>query len=153
MITNEQIKAFNQAKINLQYVNSFTKDELLNAIKKCGISVNQYLIGVLLDNDVISKVPCCRSKGEKQLYTFVSKDPIYVGYLENWIKKAKELKNRKQKEWWDRKQQNSEIKVLGTSNEVEKAIALLKSKGYKILKPNITFEEIQKVVLNGLLSL
>lgn len=143
MVTNEQIKAFNQAKINLQYVNSFTKDELLNAIKQCGISVNQYLIGVLLDNDVISKVPCCRSKGEKQLYKFISKDPIYVGYLENYIKKAKELKNRKQKEWWDKKQQqSSEIKVLGTDNEIEQAISLLKSKGYKILKPVTQFEEV-----------
>lgn len=140
MITQEQIKAFNLAKQNLHYLNSFTKDELIKMFKDCCIPTNQYLIGVLLSNNFITTIPSNRSKGNKQLYRFSSKDPVYIGHLENWIRKAREKKAVAQKEWLDRKQEKAS--VTAESSEEEKAIALLKSKGYKIYKPTVQFEEI-----------
>lgn len=102
----------------------FTKSELLEFFEKNGLHVNQVLWAYLKDIFV-----CKRINGVNQ-FSF-KKDaqgslPIYKGVIEQIVVNYRKKMN------------DSKAQILS----VDSAIKLLKSKGYKIQKPVISYKEV-----------
>ena len=123
----EQLNTIRQVVEKNPALNSkrFTRTELLELLGKNGLNVNPVLWSCL------KEVFHCEKINGVNTWTFQRNDrgtlPIYKGVIESVVMNYRKKMN-------DKKSQ---------SLSVDSAIKLLKSKGYKIQKPVISYKEIQ----------
>lgn len=97
----------------------FSQKQLIAEMKKHGIKYAKNLTSKLVKKGFVNKV------GVSQ-YEWASEAPIYIGVIEEIFKEIKK----------------DFLKLKSVSSSEEAAIEFLKSKGYKIMKPVQTFEEV-----------
>ena len=96
---------------------NFTLEQLSQFLKKENCPYWSKIPTILIEKNIIEK-------NYKSFYNFISESPIYYGIIESGIHKI----NNKQKTY------NEKWKKKNFYSDEEKAIILLKSLGYKIIK-------------------
>lgn len=129
----ECISLLNNIKQGMQMSDlPFTKKTILNSLKECGLPNNATFWTVFRNSGILKEI----SKGK---FKFASKDPIYVGLLDDIKTKYQTLRNRYQTK-------HRESKILKDDNKnpipendpvalTQFAIDHLKEQGYQILAP------------------
>lgn len=132
------IGPLNNAKQALQWKNvPFDKETLLNNLKACGLPTNNIFWSALRKSNILQEV----SKGK---YMFTSKEPIFVGALEE-VKKSYQgiIKKHNNKQSKKKVEDTLEIPENDPKAMTQFAIDLLKEQGYKILAPvDIVYKEV-----------
>lgn len=136
------VAIINQVKIaknSFEYNSATKKDELITMLKAASCPYPTHVVSSLVKHNLLKK--------EKGTYTFMTNTPIHFGILcsdltkaskqaSGYVKKCK-LKNKENKS-----EISSELVNQNSSTDsIDDAIALLKSKGYKVLKPVTEFFE------------
>ena len=136
-------KSINEAKALLG--DSFTSQELINALKKTKCMYLNYIPTMLIKRGYISRLP------KRKLQFTLPKQPIAAITLVNALSQIaqtcanyskKSLEKKKDRKNNNFKSSTSSFEIVLIDNEEEKAIKLLKSMGYKIFKPIIQYQEI-----------
>lgn len=132
----EKIKSLNQIKSLLISDKPFRKDSFCKLLKEANFKMVDALFYEFIKRGIIIRV----SKGQ---YTFADEKPIYIGVLESTIKEVRAKKATEIRNYYNRsKTQPMTQEVSNTRLTVEEAINLLKSFGYRILKPITQYEEL-----------
>lgn len=137
------IKEFNALKsLLVAKGNLFTKQELIDMMRTIkGIPKYPNLFSCM-QPDIIYKVAHGnRRKSEPALYSFKDTAPVYYRVLEHAIDHCTKATKQYKKTHYKNKMEAEEVtvvEILDPISEIQKAIDLLKSHGYKILKPQYT---------------
>ena len=137
------IKEFNDLKkLLIARGNSFTKKEFLNLAKTINGLPKYPSLFSCLQPEILFKVSHGnRRASEPATYAFKSSDPVYYACLDRAIEKCLKQTKKYKKTHYENCKNNAVIpvvEILDPINEIQKAIDLLKSHGYKILKPQYT---------------
>ena len=123
-ITDEQCGLFNAVRDGHKGV--YSTEEIMNILKeKCNLPGSYPYVVAYVKYGLIVKL-------DKNKYCF-TKDPIYKKKFKENLLKIRDYFNESSR----KSRQNNQEKIT-----IEQAIALLKSKGYKVLKPTMNYEEI-----------
>jgi len=123
---NDCIAALNNVKNALQQRGTpFSKEQLLEAFRGCGLPTTSKFFKVFKDSGIIQEI----SRGR---YMFTSKEPIFVGTLVNIKHKYQEINKQRNQKYYTKKQQQLKEEP---DDSIQSAIKLLKKHGYQILMP------------------
>ena len=123
-ITDEQCGLFNAVRDGHKGV--YSTEEIMNILKdECNLPGSYPYVVAYVKYGLIVKL-------DKNKYCF-TKDPIYKKKFKEDLQKIRNYFNESSR----KSRENNQEKIT-----VEQAIALLKNKGYKILKPTMNYEEI-----------
>lgn len=123
----ESIVLLNNIKTGFQFRNTpISAKTLREGLKSCGFPTNGTFWSVFCNSGIIQKV----SKGH---YLFTSKNPIYVGFLEEIQREYRKRVHKYNKNATDKKKQPQ--KPVESHNEIAMAIELLKKNGYLVYAP------------------
>lgn len=133
----ECISALNTVKQGLQWKNCpFDKETILNSMKHCGLPTNNNFWKVFRESGILQEV----GKGK---FMFASKEPIYIGVLEDIKRKYQELTRHYCNNGKKPVQEEKELPENDPKAMTQFAIDLLKEQGYKILAPvGIVYKEM-----------
>ena len=132
-------KCINTIKLN--NFHSFTSSEIATALKKTHCPYSQFILGVLFKCNIVSKIGT-------NIYSFNTSDPIYFKVLQ----KEMDYLSQRQQDYTDRSQAKKKTnstpetitlvtKLKSDDVLIGEAIKLLKTLGYKISKPVVSYEE------------
>lgn len=121
-----------------KHVGKKLKKENLEKIFKeeLGFKLDQDYLKFLVKNNIITVF----QKGKRNCYQFTY-HPIYIEKLVNWYKDIQNFR-KERREKYAQKQIAEQVCEVSVIDPIDEAIALLKSYGYKILKPVNTWEEV-----------
>lgn len=140
---NTPIKEFNAIKsLLVAKGNLFSKKEFIGMLRTINGMPKYPNLFSCMQPDIIYKVAHGnRRKSEPALYSFKDTAPVYYRVLEHAIDHCIKTTKQYKKTHYKNKMEAEEItvvEILDPVSEIQKAIDLLKSHGYKILKPQYT---------------
>lgn len=144
-------KSDERAKITAKCINtikfnnfhSFSSSEITSELKKAHCPYSQFILSVLLKCNIVSKIGT-------NTYSFNASDPIYYKALQKEMdylsQRQQEYTNRSQAKKTNPTTSAPEVIKLVTKLKsddvlISEAIELLKTLGYKISKPVVSYEE------------
>lgn len=103
---------------------SFSKADLINALKSANCPYANEIPKILVNTGVVKK--------EKGIFTFVSPEPVFHKKLIHDLNKVAEKVSVSKKKWLDH---HTKCEVNIESFTTDDAILFLKERGFKVLKP------------------
>jgi hypothetical protein len=138
------IKEFNELKsLFIAMGNKFTKKEFVGMLHTIEGLPKYPNLFACLQPDILCKVSHGnRRAGEPAMFSFKNPEPVYYRVLEHAIDACTKAAKQYKRTHYENKKNTETTPTIGTCDEVQKAIELLKAHGYKILKPTTSYEEI-----------
>jgi len=109
-------------------VKSFSRKELVRVLTNSGCPYPAFVVPMLVRKKLIHKI--------NNSYEFSHSEPIYFGAIQKDLDEIYATFRGYQD-----KNRGISTAIVGKTDEVQKAIAFLKSQGFKIMKPVTNFEE------------
>ena len=127
---------FNEVRI--KYVGQkLSKTKLVEICKEeLGFNLDQDYLKFFIENNILTT----EKKGKKRAYYFTYK-PVYYQKLQQWWKDICEFRKQRRNKY-NTKHTEEQVYEVSVVDPIDEAISLLKSYGYKILKPVNTWEEV-----------
>lgn len=123
------IALLNNCKEAMQLTGTpFTKESMFRTLKGCGLPTTSTFWMLFKRKGIIQEV-------KHGYYLFTSKQPIYIGVLQDLKREYTEYYRKYRKK-------PLQAKIVDRNSEIKAAISILIEAGYKVFKPVTSYEEI-----------